>query len=503
MKTRVLLLNPPFFPKFSKDSRSPAVSKGGCVYYPIWLGYTACVLEKAGTDYLLIDAPAKPTSPEEVLTAAKEFRPNMIVIETVTASFFNDAKVAEKMREEFPDSFILMVGTHTSAMPKESLMACKAIDAVSTNEFDIITREIAGALENGGKESGEWKTVKGIGFMEKGEFRLNAPMPEMTPEELDGLPFVSEIYKRFLKIEDYFYPSVLFPEVTIVSGRGCKYRCTFCKWPQTLTGHNYRARSPKNFVDELEWITKNLPQVKDVMIEDDTLTQDTQRTKEVCMEIVNRGLKVTWTCNSRADVDFETLDWMKKAGCRLMCVGFESAEQQILNNIKKGTVVPKIRQFVKDSKKAGILVHGCFMMGNHGETKETIKKTVQFAKELDPDTAQFFPLMVYPGTEAYEWAKNNGYLTTTNWNEWLLPDGSHNTIVSTPALSAKELVKACDEARREFYLRPTYIARKIIQGITHPKEFPRLFKSGQTFFKYLLNRDTTLPEGMFEKAHNI
>jgi radical SAM superfamily enzyme YgiQ (UPF0313 family) len=176
---------------------------------------------------------------------------------------------------------------------------------------------------------------------------------------------------------------------------------------------------------------------------------------------------------------------MKKAGCRLLCVGFESADQQILNNIHKGTKIETIRQFMKDTKKAEILVHGCFMLGNQGETKETIMKTIEFAKELNPDTAQFFPIMVYPGTETYDWAKEKGYLLSEDYRRWVNEAGMHNCMVSRPGLSNAELVAMCNLARKEFYMRPKYILSKIMQGITHPSELPRIMKAGKTFFKYL------------------
>jgi radical SAM superfamily enzyme YgiQ (UPF0313 family) len=311
-----------------------------------------------------------------------------------------------------------------------------------------------------------------------------------VPEEyLDKLPFVTQIWDQYLNIRDYFYPSVLYPEVTVITGRGCPFRCTFCDWPQNFTGHQFRSRSVKNIVDEFEWIKHNLPYVKDIMIEDDTFTLDRNRIKAICQEIIDRKLNVTWTVNARCDVDLESLKLMKQAGCRLVCVGVESATQEILNNIKKGTNVQKIEQFFKDTKEANVLVHACFMMGNRGETHETIQKTVEFAKKVNPDTVQFFPIMVYPGTEAYEWAKTNNFLTikAENWENWLLEDGTHNTIVSTDKLSANELVQACDDARRNFYMRPEFIAAKIWEGVTTPHEFPRLLKSGKTFFKYLIH----------------
>ncbi len=171
-----------------------------------------------------------------------------------------------------------------------------------------------------------------------------------------------------------------------------------------------------------------------------------------------------------------------------MCVGIESSSQKILNNIKKGMTPDKIRQFMKDSKKAGVLVHGCFIVGNRGETRETVLATAKFARELNPDTAQFFPLMVYPGTEAYEYAKKEGHLTTTDWDKWLNQDGTHRTIISTPELSAEELNQLCDDSRRAFYMRPTYIIAKAKQAILHPKEIPRLLKGSKTFFRFLFKK---------------
>lgn len=322
--------------------------------------------------------------------------------------------------------------------------------------------------------------VKTSGFIRQVQYKAAAhPYRNTVPAFLEVME-IEEVVR-----EDYVYD--VETENNYFTANGVVVHN--CKFPQTLTGHSYRARSVKNTVDEFEWISKNLPYVKDIMIEDDTLTQDKQRTIELCQEVVNRGLNVTWTCNARADVDLETLKWLKKAGCRLLCVGFESADQTILNNIKKGTRIERIEQFMVDTKKAGILVHGCFMMGNNGETRDTIKKTVEWAKKLEPDTAQFFPIMVYPGTEAFRWAQEGGYLTTTKWDEWLAPDGTHNTIVSTDKLSAKELVEGCDWARKEFYWRPEYIASRLKLMVTQPREAPRLMMGAKTFAKYLLNID--------------
>lgn len=222
------------------------------------------------------------------------------------------------------------------------------------------------------------------------------------------------------------------------------------------------------------------------MIEDDTLTADRNRCRALANALIDaKATKIPWSANSRADVDYETMRIMKKAGCRLFCVGFESGDQSILDNIKKSITLEQIRKFIKDASKAKILVHGCFMVGNRGETKETLEKTLALAKELNPDTAQFFPIMVYPGTSDYQYYKEKGWIVTQDFRKWITDKGLHSSVVSNPDLSYEELVTFCARARKEFYLRPKYFFSKTVQIITHPSETKRIIKAGFTFFKYM------------------
>jgi radical SAM superfamily enzyme YgiQ (UPF0313 family) len=197
---------------------------------------------------------------------------------------------------------------------------------------------------------------------------------------------------------------------------------------------------------------------------------------------------MTWTANARPDVDRETLKIMKRAGLRLLCVGVESGDQAMLDRIEKGITLDRIRRFFRDAKAAGVAVHGCFMVGNRGETEETMERTLQFAIELEPDTAQFFPLMVYPGTRAYDWAKAAGFIRARDFADWLTPEGLHNCVIELPGLGAGELVRFCDEARRRFYLRPRYVLRKLGQSMRSRYEAERLLKSFKTFSRYLFTR---------------
>ena len=480
---KVLLLNPPFLPRFSRSQRSPAVTKSGTLYYPLWLAYAAGALEQAGHQVRLIDAPAEGYNLGFVLRQVGDFQPGLAVVDTSTPSIESDVHVAEAIKEVSPETFVILVGPHVSALPEESLRFGPKVDAVARREYDYTLSDLARALEEGD----ELQAVKGLSFRGEGGLIVHNPDRPLI-KDLDALPLVSQVYKKHLKIEHYFYAITRHPVIAIITGRGCPYRCIYCVYPQTMHGHRYRYRSVENVVAEFEYITQELPQVREIFIEDDTLTVNRKRCRELSQRIIEKGLHITWTANSRADVDYETLKLMKEAGCRLLCVGFESGEQRVLDNIKKQITLEQIRRFVEDAKRAGILIHGCFMVGNPGDTGETLHKTLELAKELNPDTVQFFPLMVYPGTEAYEWAVANGYLTAESYSQWLTPGGLHNCVISQPGLTAEELVDFCDRARQLYYLRPSYIAMKLGQILTHPAEAKRTIKSLRTFLPYLLHK---------------
>src|SRR4030043_743324 len=416
----------------------------------------------------------------------------MVVIYTSTPSIDADATVAEEIKKSVPDVFLVMVGTHVSATTDETLKNYPWVDSIARKEYDETLLDVAHLIsQTPSPDINSIKKIKGLSFRLNGKIFHSPERPFIT--DLDQFPFVSEVYKKFLKVENYFYSITQYPEITIVTGRGCPHQCTYCVYPQVMYGHHFRHRSPENVVAEFVYIKENFPQVKEIFIEDDAFTVNKAYCQEVCKLLIKEGIHMTWTANSRADIDFETLGLMKKAGCRLLCIGVESGNQRILDNIHKRLKLQQVQEFMKSARKAKILVHGCFMVGNPGETKETMKETLDFAKKLKPDTAQFFPLMVYPGTEAYDWAKDHGYLTTSDYSQWVTEGGLHNCIVSTPVVSNKELVEFCDYARKSFYLRPSYILSKISQVITHPSETKRIVKAARTFFKYLFKRSDSGP----------
>lgn len=477
---KILLLNPPFLPKFSRFSRSPAVTKSGTIYYPIWHAYATGVLEKKGHLVRLVDAPANDLDRQACYKEAREFSPEMVVLYTSTPSIFNDVEIAGNIKDLLPDSFIVLAGPHVSALPEESLNLDQRIDAIVRHEYDMTLIELASILPNGD----ELEKVNGLVFRK--EEKIISNLDRDFIQDLDSLPFVSAVYKKHLNIENYFYAHCRYPVVSIFTSRGCYGQCNYCVYPEQMFGRRQRQRSPENIVAEFEYIIKELPQVKEVLIDDDTFSFNQEHTIRFCELMIQRNIKLPWTVECRANLKFETMVMMKKAGCRLIVIGFESADNQILKSMGKGITVERMMRFVRDAKKAGVMIHSCFMAGNKGETRETLLKSLAFAKEIAADTCQFFPLMVYPGTEAYEWAKSNGYLTTTDYRKWLTKDGLHDCVVSTPELSSSDLVDFCDYARRDYYLAPKYLGYKLWQVIRKPEEMKKTIKSAKTFFKYLL-----------------
>lgn len=469
----ILLLNPPFLSqhgKFCRGSRSPAIAKSGTLYYPMWLAYAAGVLEKQGFQTTLLDCPADRLPWRRVETLVKEQKPSLVIIDTTTPSIYSDIQQGEIIKAIHPEAFVVLVGPHVSALPEQALNTGQTIDAVAIQEYEYTLLEVATALQN----HTDLGNIPGLCLRANGRI-LRSPSRELA-KDLDALPFVSSVYKKHLQYKNYFYAHSRYPIVTIITGRGCPHHCIYCVYPQTFSGRKVRYRSIENVVEEIAFILKEFPDVKEIMFEDDTLTLNKKRCFAFAEEILKRNLKFKWSANSRTDVDLETLKILKRAGVRLLCVGIESGDQAILDQMKKKIKLEEIRQFFRDAKEAGVLIHGCFLVGNPGETRQTMQKTFSLAKELAPDTAQFYPLMVYPGTEAFNWAMANNYLTTSDFRQWLTEDGLHNCVISTPSLSNLDLVEFCDQARREFYLRPTYIAKKLLQSLTDYYEFKRLIK---------------------------
>ncbi len=485
---KVFFINPPFkaeYGKFSRENRSPAITRSGALYYPLWLIYAAAVCEKDGFEVCFLDAPARPLNEEESLSVVRRDGQGtkLFVLDTSTPSIYSDIKFAEKLKDMFPESKVVLVGTHPSALPEETLCISEQIDAVARHEFDYIVRDLARAV----RDNGSWSNVKGITYRENGEIYATEDMPFI--EQLDDIPFAAEFIKKYLNPEDYFFAPAAFPEIQIFSGRGCMARCDFCVYPQTMHGHRYRLRTPENVAAEFEYIAQNFPDVKEIVFEDDTFTVKKERVIAICELLIQKGLhkRFRWLCNARVNLDLETMKKMKQAGCHLIIPGIESSDQQILNNIKKGITIRQVYEYVVNARKAGLLVHACYMVGNNGETRETMHGTLKLALKLNTDTAQFYPLLPFPGTKAYAWAKENGYIRG-GYADYVKEDGTINSLLELPGLSSDEMVAFCDQARKKYYLRPAYILHRLWVGFRDWEDLKRSWKAFRSIKKFLFTR---------------
>lgn len=484
MKLDAIFINGPFLDGFSRESRSPAVTKSGTLYYPAWLAYACGYAEKKGFNCKLIDSIADKISFQDSISLVKSANPRIVVIGTSTPSIDADLEFAKAVKESLPSSLVILVGTHASSMADQIALDYDFIDLIARREYDLTIVELLECL----REGRDWTGILGITYKHNKSVYFNPDRPYI--EDLDVIPFGAEIYAKHLTIENYFYAHVRFPMISIFTSRGCNAKCSYCLYPQTMFG-KFRARSPKNIADEFLWISQNLPAVKEVLIDDDTFTMDKEHAREVARELIKNNNKLLWTCEARANLDYETLVLMRKAGCRLIVTGFESVSQEVLNNVKKGIKQSNVDDYVDSANRAGIKIHACFMAGNPGDTMETLNATLEWAlTKKNFDTAQFFPLQVYPGTAAYKWAEETGYLKKQGFRDWITPSGMHNMTIlnNDKGLTFQQCLDFCDYARKKFYLRPSFIYKKVIQGIKEPQEFKKNVKGFFKIYKYLFKK---------------
>ncbi len=421
----------------------------------------------------LIDAPAHDLSFDDIKHEAYER--DLVVLHTSTPSFHQDVKTAELLKALNPSLRIGMIGAKVAVDAEGSLKASEAIDFVARNEFDFTIKDIA--------EDQPWDRIKGISYRNRqGVIVHNDERPVI--EDMDSLPFVTPVYKRDLTIEKYFGGYLLHPYLSFYTGRGCKSRCTFCLWPQTVGGHNYRTRSIGHVIEEVKWAVQAFPQVKEIFFDDDTLTDNAPRVEELARELGKLG--VTWSCNAKANVPRSTLKVMRDNGLRLLLVGYESGNQKILHNIKKGLRTDVAQQFTKDCHELGIVIHGTFILGLPGETKETIEETIAYAKEIDPHTIQVSLAAPYPGTFLYKQAKENGWFDGT---DHLLTDGGNQIAqLNYPHLSSAEIFDSVEDFYKRFYFRPSKIWSIVAEMLRDRDMMKRRLREGVEFFRFLRSR---------------
>jgi hopanoid biosynthesis associated radical SAM protein HpnJ len=467
---KTLFLNPPSFEGFDggAGSRYQARREIRSFWYPTWLAQPAALVEGSR----LIDAPPRGLSVADVLPLAKDYE--LLVLHTSTPSFASDVKFAMAAKEVNPKLMVGFVGAHVAVLPDSALEASDAIDFVARNEFDFTIKEIA--------EGRPLDEIAGISFVREGKIVHNPERPIL--EDMDRLPFVTDVYKRDLVIEDYFIGYLLHPYISFYTGRGCRSKCSFCLWPQTIGGHRYRVRSAEHVAAEVAQAKQYFPQVREVFFDDDTFTDNRPRAEDIARRLGEIG--VTWSCNAKADVPYETLKVLKEHGLRLLLVGYESGNQEILNNIRKGTRIDIARRFTEDCHKLGITIHGTFIVGLPGETPQTIEQSIEFAKSINPHTIQVSLAAAYPGTELYALAQKNNWLR----KQALVSDGGIQvSSLEYPNLSHQEIFDALATFYKRFYFRPGKIGEIVYEMVRSPHWLMRRLREGAEFFQFLRERE--------------
>jgi hopanoid biosynthesis associated radical SAM protein HpnJ len=470
MKT--LFLAPPSFDGFDggAGSRYQAKREIRSFWFPTWLAQPAAMVPNSK----LIDAPPAGITLEAITAQAKQYE--LAVIHTSSPSFPSDARVAQALKDANPSLKIGFVGAKVAVQPEESLRDGAAIDFVARNEFDFTIKEVA--------EGRALSAIAGLSYRdEHGGIVHNEDRAILG--DMDQLPFVTEVYKRDLRIEDYFIGYLKHPYVSLYTGRGCKSRCTFCLWPQTVGGHKYRVRSPGHVAEEIRLAKTLFPKVREFFFDDDTFTDDLPRAEAIARELGRMG--VTWSCNAKANVPRATLKILKDNGLRLLLVGYESGNQKILYNIKKGLRIEVAKQFTRDCHDLGITIHGTFILGLPGETKETIEETIRYATELNPHTLQVSLAAPYPGTFLHRQAVENRWLDEKN-AELVDAHGIQIAPLTYPHLSHTEMFDSVEAFYRRFYLRAPKIAAIVGEMVTSPQMLVRRLREGREFFQFLRER---------------
>ncbi len=436
---------------------------GGATVPPFALLQIATILQNEDHDVEFLDAQAEQVPLE--LVEHKVVDCDAVIISTSTMSFTEDADTLLALKGANENLTTVMFGSHPSFMPTYSL-AHEGADIIVRHEPEFIIRDLFRALRNGGDE---WKTIPGIGFRQDGEHVLN---PEYPFIDLDELPYpdVTMLPQGI----DYYNPLVRrMPYITTTTSKGCPAKCTFCTAPY-FDGMKVRFQNADYVLGQIEHFLAH--GYREVYFRDDTFFVWKKRDIQICEEIVKRGLDVTWIANARVSmIDKEMMQRAKDAGCHTIKFGIESGVQEILDRMRKGYTIEQAYQVFEWVHEVGIHAHAHVMLGNPGDSRETIERTIKFVKELNPGTATFGLCTPYPGTplfdevaELYPEIKDG---TQSDLSK-LHTEGIFNEHYTS--LKKEELEAYVQKAYREFYLRPSYVVGTAVKQLRGIDDIKRL-----------------------------
>jgi anaerobic magnesium-protoporphyrin IX monomethyl ester cyclase len=454
MTLHVTLVNPPY-PK-GAHQHPP--------FTPLGLGYLAAVLEKNKYEVDVIDCQALRLSYDDFKIELSKRQPDIVGMTSTTLTYKSALRIAKIAKEVHPKCLTVLGGVHVTFWDDKALQECPDLDVVVRKEGENTILELVQKLETGKSFSG----VLGITYRKDGKIVKNADRPYI--EDLDSLPFPAHHLWPLERLRKY--GNIIFP---LMTSRGCIFWCEFCSAVR-MFGRRFRMRSPKNVVDELEYL-HNTYGADNFTFYDDTFTINQPRTAEICKEIINRKLKIQWDCETRVDmVTKELLLTMREAGCYAIWYGVESGSQRIIDAMGKGFSLKQVMRAFKWAKEAGLMVVAGTILGSPGETKETAWETIKFVERLNPDDVGFYIATPYPGTPMYDLVKEKGWLRVTDFDKY----DTATPIFELPTLSMQELREIREQAFQRFYLRPTYVLRMFAKGGVYG------FSATRTAFAHLL-----------------
>ncbi len=437
---------------------------------PISLTESAAVLRQRGHEVQVNDCSVEGVDKQKLKEVVREFSPDLVVMNSTTPSLNFDMTIPSLIKEEFPDVKIAAFGIHVGSLPDESFAMNDALDFIVRGEPEMTIADLADNLSSGG----DLTKVPGLSSRVNGSI-VHAEDREFIPD-INELPYPAW---DLVNLDNYTLPFSGNRFLMVTTARGCPYKCTYCVAP-SYYGRKIRMRKVDSIVEELEFLRSKYG-VEDFFFWSESFTIIKKAIKDLCREIIRRDLKIRWVCNSRVDnVDLELLELMKKAGCWMISYGVESGDQQILDSIKKDITIDKIRESIKLTRQVGFQIAGHFVLGLPGETKATLRKTYDFACNLDLDYAQFYCASPWPGSEFYKTAKSEGWLASDNWDDY----EQDKSVLNYPGLSAEEITKFRDWASIHFYMR-TKIVWRTLTRIKSPGEFINFIKMLRAFLTWI------------------
>jgi len=474
----VLIINPPWESALNEygcrsNTRWPHLRSDKFLLFPIYLAYTAALVEREGIKTTIIDAVADDLDSKKFISVVKRKKPKYCFIESSTPTISQDLNNAKAVKENTLSKVFLM-GAHPTVFQKEIIMKNPWLDGIIRGEFELTVRDISCGRD--------YSNVSGLTYYENNEVVINPERALIS--DLDILPFPAWHLFDLKKYESHLYSS---PSALIIATRGCPFHCTYCLWPQVLYGHKQRRRSPHNICNEIEKLIE-MYKIRHVRFDDDTFALNSGYVKDCCREIIKRKLnkRITWNCFGHiSQPDLEMYKLMAKAGCRKIAVGIESGSEKILRIINKKINIKKAKETVSNCRKAGIEIYCDFMIGFPHETENDILKSIEMAIDLDPDYIQVSYAVPYPGTKMYnQGIKDNFLRHPRKWQTY----ASCEPMIDTGSISLERIEKLYNEFWYKFYLRPSYIARNARKALQSRDNFFKITKGFVSFFNRFIRR---------------